>query len=118
MRYIDGFLLTVPKKKLPAYLALAKKAAKVWKELGALEYRECFGEDMKTSCGVPFPVRAKAKKGEVVVMAWIVYKSRKHRDQVNAKVMQDPRLAEMCQMPMPFDMKSMTHGGFEIAVDA
>lgn len=118
MTYVDGFLLVVPKKKLKAYVAIAKKAAKVWREHGALEYRECAGDDLATPCGMPFPKTAKAKTGEVVVFSWIVYKSKKHRDAVNQKVMQDRRILGMLNTPMPFDMKRMSHGGFEVLVEA
>lgn len=118
MVYVDGFLLVVPKKKLSAYTAIAKKAGKVWRAHGALEYRECAGEDMTTACGVPFPKVVKAKASECVVFSWIVYKSRKHRDAVNAKVMQDPRILAMMNTPMPFDMTRMSHGGFDVLVDA
>ena len=118
MTYADGFLLVVPKKHLSTYKAIAKKAGKVWKDHGALEYRECVGEDLKTGHGVPFPKRVKAKPSEAIVFSWIVYKSRKHRDQVNAKVMADPRMAKMMAMEMPFDMKAMSYGGFDVVVDA
>ena len=119
MQYIDGFLLTVPKKKLKEYTRIAQLAGKVWREHGALDYKECVGEDLKVKMGAPFPKVAKAKAGEVVIFSWILYKSRKHRDQVNAKVMKDPRLNEMMDPKnMPFDMKRMSYGGFEILVDA
>ena len=117
MVYVDGFLLVVPKKKVPAYRAIAKKAGQVWREHGCLEYRECVAEDMATACGLPFPKLTKAKAGEVVVFSWITYKSRKHRDAVNKKVMSDPRLLKMMNTPMPFDMTRMSHGGFETIVD-
>jgi uncharacterized protein YbaA (DUF1428 family) len=118
MRYVDGFLLVVPKKKIAAYAAIAKKAAKVWKEHGALEYRECVGEDVASKMGVPFPERVAAKKGEVVVFSWITYRSRAHRDRVNDKVMQDPRIAKMMKDDPPFDWKRMSFGGFDVLVDA
>lgn len=114
--YVDGFVLAVPKKNLAAYRKLAKLGARVWMELGAVDYRECIGEDMKVQFGVPFPKVAKAKPGETVVFSWIMYKSRKHRDQVNAKVMKDPRMLKMCGTPMPFDCKRMAYGGFEVLV--
>ncbi|HVR37214.1 MAG TPA: DUF1428 domain-containing protein [Methylomirabilota bacterium] len=118
MKYVDGFVLPVPKKNLQTYRRMAQKAGKIWKEHGALEYRECAGDDLKTKFGVPFPKNAKAKAGETVVFAWIVYKSRAHRDQVNARVMKDPRLAGMCdEKNMPFDPKRMTYGGFKVMVD-
>jgi uncharacterized protein YbaA (DUF1428 family) len=118
MVYVDGFVLCVPKKKLKAYETIAKKAGKVWREHGALEYFECVGEDLKTPCGTPFPKLAKAKPGEVVVFSWITYKSRKHRDKVNKKVMADRRLLKMMGKEMPFDMKRLSHGGFDVLVEA
>ncbi len=118
-RYVDGFVLAVPKKNLAAYRRMARVASKVWREHGALEYRECVGDDMQVKMGVPFPRLAKAKPGETVVFAWIVYQSRAHRDRVNAKVMADPRLAKMMAgKEMPFDCKRMTYGGFKVLVDA
>ncbi len=118
MTYVDGFLIVCPKKKLRSYVAQAKRAGRVWRDRGALEYRECVGEDMKVRFGVPFPKRASAKAGDAVVFSWIVYKSRKHRDQVNAKVMADPRIAKMMKEPMPFEAEGMTYGGFDVVVDA
>jgi uncharacterized protein YbaA (DUF1428 family) len=116
-RYIDGFVLPIQKKKLPGYLRMSKAAGKVWREYGALEYIECIGDDMPTHIGVPFPKLAKAKAGETVVFSWIVYKSRSHRDKVNAKVMADPRIAKSMNGPMPFDVKRMSMGGFRSIVD-
>src|SRR5512134_3359160 len=95
MRYVDGFVLPVPKKKLDAYRRMAQKAGKVWREHGAVEYLECVGDDLNVKMGVPFPRRVRAKRGEAVFFSFIVYKSRAHRDRVNAKVMKDPRLASM-----------------------
>ena len=118
MRYVDGFVLPVPKKNLAAYRRMSQKAGKIWREHGALEYRECTGDDLKSECGVPFPRMTKAKPGETVVFSWIVYKSKAHRNRVNAKVMKDPRLANMCDpKSMPFDVKRMGYGGFKIFVD-
>ena len=120
MTYADCFLLVVPKKNLKSYLAIAKKAGDVWREHGALEYRECVGEDLKLKpgCGLPFPKRVQAKPSDVVVFSWIVYKSRAHRDKVNAKVMADPRLAGMMNpKDNPFDESRMFWGGFEVIVD-
>ena len=118
MSYVDGFVLVVPKKNLKAYAKMAQQAGEVWKEHGALEYRECVGEDLDQKMGLPFPKLAKVKAGETVVFAWILYKSRAHRDKVNAKVMKDPRLNEaMKGKKMPFDMKRMAYGGFEVLVD-
>lgn len=117
MRYVDGYLLPVPRKNLPAYRRIARKAGRIWREHGALEYRECAGDDLKTKCGMPFPRALKLKRGETVVFSWIVYKSRAHRDQVNAKVMKDPRLESMSTETMPFDIKRMMFGGFRTIVD-
>jgi uncharacterized protein YbaA (DUF1428 family) len=117
-RYVDGFVLPVPKKKLEAYRRIAQKAGKVWRDHGALEYRECVGDDLNTTMGVSFPRRIKAKRGETVVFSWIMFKSRAHRDTVNAKVMKDPRLAEMMDpKAMPFDMKRILYGGFTVMLD-
>jgi uncharacterized protein YbaA (DUF1428 family) len=115
-RYVDGFLLPIPKKNVDAYKKIAVKAGKIWREHGALEYRECIGDDLKTTMGVAFPKQLKIKPGETVVFAWIVYKSKAHRDRVNAKVMKDPRL-KMEETSMPFEVKRMAHGGFEVLVD-
>lgn len=118
MPYVDGFVLPVPRKRLDAYRRLARTAAKVWREYGALEYRECVGDDLDTKFGVPFPRVIKPKPGETVVFAWIVYKSRAHRDRINAKVMKDPRFANLDPKKMPFDCKRMTCGGFKVLVEA
>ena len=121
MPYIDGFLLPLPRRKIETYRKLSSKAGKVWREHGALEYRECVGDDLGNKMGgsATFPSRARARKGETVVFSWIVYKSRAHRDRVNKKVMKDPRLAAMMSgdLPMPFDMKRMAYGGFRTIVD-
>lgn len=116
MRYVDGFVIPVPKKNLAAYVRVARKAGRIWKEHGALEYRECAGDDLKTKMGMSFIRNLKLKRGETAVFAWIVYKSRAHRDRVNRKVMADPRMAEFPE-PMPFDMKRMVYGGFKVLVD-
>lgn len=118
MAYVDGFLLAVPARKLAAYRRIAAKAGKVWKEHGALEYRECVGDDVNVKWGIPFPKRVKPKKGEVIVFSWIVYKSRADRDRILPKIMQDKRLADtMDPKAMPFDMKRMSYGGFKVIVD-
>ena len=117
MAYVDGFVLAVPTRKLDAYRRLSQRAGKVWREHGAREYRECIGDDLNVKMGVPFPRLAKAKPGETVVFSWIVYKSRAHRDRVNAKVMKDPRITKTMTEPMPFDVKRMTMGGFKVIVD-
>ena len=118
-QYVDGFVIPVPKKNLKAYLKMAKAASKVWKDHGALEYREAVGEDLKTKFGLPFNKLAKAKPTETVVFSWIVYKSRAHRDKVNAKVMKDPRIAAMCDpKDSPFDADRMSYGGFTVEISA
>lgn len=118
-KYVDGFVIAVPKKNLPAYLKMAKAASKIWIEYGALEYRESVGDDLQTPFGLPFPKLTKAKPTEAIVFSWIVYKSRAHRDKVNAKVMKDPRLEGMCDPKNPpFDTKRMSYGGFTIEVSA
>ena len=116
MSYVDGFVLVVPKRKLAVYKKMATRAAMVWRDHGALDYRECVGDDLKVKMGLPFPKLAKTKPGETVVFSYIVYKSRAHRDKVNAKVMKDPRL-KMDGSEMPFDMKRMSYGGFKVFVD-
>ena len=119
MSYIDGFLLPVPRKNLAAYKRMAAKAGKIWREHGALEYRECAGDDLKVKFGLPFPKQMKLKPGEIPVFSWIVYKSKAHRDAVNAKVMKDPRLAKVCDpKDMPFDCQRMSYGGFQVIVEA
>jgi uncharacterized protein YbaA (DUF1428 family) len=116
MPYVDGFVLPVPRKNLRAYQRMAQKAARIWREYGALDYRECVGEDLDVKMGTSFPRQLGLKRGETVVFAWIVYRSRSHRDQVNAKVMKDPRLA-MDEKAMPFEVERMVYGGFETLVE-
>ena len=117
-RYVDGFVLPVPKKNREKYLKMARKAGKVWREHGALEYIEAWADDVKPGKLTSFPQSVKLKAGEAVVFSVIVYKSRKHRDRVLAKVLKDPRLAEMMDMKnMPFDAKRMIYGGFATIVD-
>lgn len=119
--YVDGYVLPVPKKKLAAYRRMASKAGKIWMKHGALDYKECVGDDLKVpkGCGTPFTRLAKLKPGEVVVFSYVVYKSRAHRDQVKAKVFADPRINELCDPnDMPFDMKRMASGGFKTIVEA
>lgn len=114
MSYVDGFVLPVPKKKIEAYRRLAKMASRVWRDHGALDYMECVADDVKPGKLTSFPQSVKLKTGETVVFAWIVFKSRAHRDRVNARVMKDPRLAGMGDMKdMPFDVKRMIYGGFK-----
>ncbi len=117
MKYIDGFVLPVPTKNLPAYRRMAKKCGQVWREHGALEYVECVADDVKPGKHTSFPQSVKLKAGETVIFAYIVYKSRAQRDRVNAKVMKDPRLASMMNSKtMPFDGKRMFWGGFKSLV--
>lgn len=118
MAYVDGFLVPIPKRKVAVYRRIARQAGKIWRDHGALEYRECVGDDLKTSMGVAFPKMVKLKAGETVCFSWIVYKSRAHRDRVNAKVMKDPRMQKMASAPMPFNIKRMAYGGFKVLVDA
>lgn len=119
MRYVDGYVLPVPKKNLQAYRRIALKAGRIWREHGALQYRECAGDHLNVKGLVPFPRRIRLKRGETVVLAWIVFKSRAHRDRVNAEVMKDARLANLMDpTSMPFDVKRMVYGGFKILVDA
>lgn len=113
MAYVDGFVLPVPKDKLDAYRKLARKAGKIWKEYGALEYVECVADDVQSGKLTSFPQAVKLKPDEVVVFSWIVYASRAQRDKINAKVMADPRLASMDPKSMPFDGKRMFWGGFK-----
>jgi uncharacterized protein YbaA (DUF1428 family) len=119
MAYIDGFVIPMPKKGVAEYKRISTKAGKVWMEHGALAYVESVGDDVKTKFGLPFPKLAKIKKGEVVLFSYIVFKSRAHRDRVNAKVMKDPRLNAMMSDPkqMPFDVKRMSYGGFKAIVN-
>ena len=117
MAYVDGFVVPVPKKKLQAYRRMARKGGKLWREHGALEFRECVADDVKWGKRTSFPRSVKLKPGETVVFSWIVYKSRAHRDRVNAKVMKDKRLAAMMDpKAMPFDAKRMIYGGFKVMV--
>jgi uncharacterized protein YbaA (DUF1428 family) len=118
MSYVDGFVLAVPKKNLAAYRRMSVAAGKVWRKYGAIDYKETVGDDLKIKMGLPFGKLAKLKAGETVVFSWILYKSRKHRDAVNAKVMKDKRIINMMKgKKMPFDMKRMSYGGFKVIVD-
>ncbi len=116
--YTDGFVLPLPKDKIAEYKKCAELAANVWKDLGALEYRECIAEDTRAEDMVSFPQLAGAKEDETVVFSWITFKSREHRDEVNAKVMKDPRLQHMMNNENnPFDCSRMAYGGFELLVE-
>jgi len=117
MKYVDGFVIPVPKKKLDDYRRISRKCGKIWKEHGALEYVECVAEDVKPGKLTSFPQSVMLKRTETVVFSWIAYKSRAHRDRVMAKVMEDPRLAKMMDSKdMPFDGKRMFWGGFDVMV--
>ena len=115
-RYVDGFVIPIQKSKLKAYLRMARLGSKLWKEYGALDYYECVGDDLKVKWGKPFTRLAKLKRGETVMFSFIVYRSRKHRDRVNAQVMKDPRLNTPEMQQMPFDIKRMGYGGFKVLV--
>jgi uncharacterized protein YbaA (DUF1428 family) len=118
MSYVDGFLLAVPKKKVPDYRRIAAKAGKIWMEYGALAYVESVAEDVKPGKLTSFPQSVKLKSGETVVFSYIVFKSRADRDRINKKVMKDPRLADMMSpQAMPFDLKRMVYGGFKVIVE-
>jgi uncharacterized protein YbaA (DUF1428 family) len=118
MHYVDGFVVPVPKNKIAAYRSMARKAGKIWREHGALQFTECVADDVKPGKLTSFPQSVKLKSAETVVFSWIVFKSRAQRDRVNAKVMKDPRLAKMMDpKAMPFDAKRMFWGGFKTLVE-
>jgi len=118
MAYVDGFVVPVPKRKLDAYVRMARRAGRVWMDHGALEYHECVADDVKPGKVTSFPQSVKLKAGEVVVFSWIVYKNRRDRDRINKLVMADPRLADMMDpKAMPFDGKRMFWGGFKTIVE-
>jgi uncharacterized protein YbaA (DUF1428 family) len=117
MAYVDGFVVPVPKKKLPAYRRMARKAGKIWREYGALQFRECVGDDVKPGKVTSFPQAVKLKPGETVMFSWIVYKTKADRNRINAKVMNDKRLASMMDpKALPFDGRRMFWGGFRVMV--
>ena len=116
-KYVDGFVVPVPKKNLAAYRALARKCGKIWIEYGAVQYTECVADDVKPGKLTSFPQSVKLKPTEVVVFSWIVYKTRRQRDSVNTKVMKDPRIMAMDPKTMPFDGKRMFYGGFKTMVE-
>jgi len=121
MKYVDGFVIVLPEEKLTAYREMAEMGARVWKKHGALAYYECVGDDLSPEmAGITFPEMARAGPGETVVFSFIVYASREHRDEVNAKVMKDPYMNDpaRAETPMPFDMKRMAYGGFTVIVEA
>jgi uncharacterized protein YbaA (DUF1428 family) len=117
--YVDGFVTPVPKRKVAAYRRMSQRAGKVWRDHGALEFRECIADDVKWGKRTSFPRAVKQKSSETVFFAYIVYKSRAERDRVNAKVMKDKRLAGMMDpKTLPFDAKRMIWGGFKVVADA
>lgn len=116
MTYVDGFVVPVPKKNIDAYRRMSRKAGKIWIEHGALDYKECVGDDLNIEGVLSFMKGTKVKSGETIVFAFITYKSRAHRDRVNRKVMADPRMAEPPK-DIPFDVKRMMYGGFKAVVD-
>ena len=119
MAYVDGFVVPVPKKKVEAYRRMARKASKVWREHGAIEFKECIADDVKMGKSTSFPRSVKLKPSETVVFSYVVYRSRAHRDRVMAKVMKDKRLAGMMDAKsLPFDAKRMIFGGFKVLVEA
>lgn len=119
MKYVDGFVLAVPEKNLPAYWRMARTAGKIWRAHGALDYKECVGDDLQVAMGLPFPKRMRTRPDETVVFSYIVFKSRAHRDRVNARVMKEPRLAASCDPAKPpFALKRMSYSGFQVRVDA
>lgn len=119
MQYVDGFVVPVPKKKVAAYKRLSQKVGKIFREYGVVEYRECVGDNLQVPMGMPFTRLANLKPNETVFFSYIVFKSRTHRDQVNRKIMKDPRMLSMCApKDMPFDVKRMAYGGFKVLVDA
>lgn len=119
MTYVDAYVLPVVSRKLAAYRRVARLCGKVWREHGALQYRECLGDDLLSGPGLAFPKLVKPKRGEVIVVVFVTYRSRVHRDRVNTKVLKDPRLADLMRPgAMPFDVKRMAYGGFKVFVDA
>jgi len=119
MAYVDGYVLPVPKKNLGAYRRMAQKAGRIWRKYGALEYYECVGDDLNPKWAtIKFPKTVRAKPGETVVFSFVMFKSRAHRDKVNARVMQDPLMSSGANQEMPFDMKRMAYGGFKVLVEA
>lgn len=118
MKYVDGFVLPIAAESIDSYREVALKAAAIWREHGALEVMECAGDDLEIDEVVRFPKLAGCQSGETVVFSWIVYESREHRDEVNRKVMADPRMKDMSPESMPFDCSRMAYGGFTSIVDA
>jgi uncharacterized protein YbaA (DUF1428 family) len=116
--YADCFVIPIPKRGVPAYKKLATLGKKVWMEHGAVDYKECVADDLNTHCGMPFNKLTNLKRTESVIFAWITFKSKAHRDRVNAKVMKDPRLTSIGPEGMPFDVERMSYGGFKVLVSS
>ncbi len=116
MAYVDGFLVPVPKRKLAEYRRMARQAGKIWMEHGALEFRECVGDDLDVKMGTSFKDGTSLKRGETIMFSWITFKSKAHRDRVNANVMKDPRMEGMDEKTVPFDVTRMLYGGFKVLV--
>ena len=117
MAFVDGYVLPLPKKNLRSYRRMAQAAGRIWREHGALDYRECVGDDLEAPMGMPYTKLLKLKRGETVIFAWITFKSRAHRNRVNKLVINDPRMAAMAPKTMPFDIKRMAYGGFKVIVE-
>lgn len=118
MAYVDGFVIPIPKKNMKAYRIMARQAGKIWREYGAIDYKECVGDDVKVKGVTSFLRLARCKPGETVLFSWIVYRSKAHRDRVNLKIMKDPRIARMMVTGAKmFDSKRMAYGGFRVLVD-
>lgn len=115
--YVDGFVIVIPKKNILKYKKISKDAGKVWRDHGALDYKECVADEINSKFGLPFPKLTKVKPSETVIFSWITYKSKAHRNSVNKKVMKDPRIANIDPASMPFDHKRMSYGGFKVLVD-
>ncbi|HJU89358.1 MAG TPA: DUF1428 domain-containing protein [Gemmatimonadaceae bacterium] len=118
MAYVDGFVMPIPKTKIASYRRMAAKAGKIWRKYGALDYKECVGDDLETKMGKSFKSIARTKRGETVVFSYIVYRSKAHRNSVNKKVMKDPFMTNFDPKDMPVDMRRMAYGGFKVVVDA
>jgi alkaline phosphatase len=117
MAYVDGFVIAIPKRNIGAYRAMSRSAGKVWKKLGALDYKECVGDELAVKGMRSFTKLARLKRGETVIFSWITYKTKAHRNAVNKKVMKDPAIQKMMHKKMPFDPKRMSYGGFRVIVD-
>jgi uncharacterized protein YbaA (DUF1428 family) len=118
MPYVDGFIVPVPKKNVDTYREVARKCGAIWREHGALQFRECIADDVKPGKLTSFPQSVNLEPDETIVFSWITFESRARRDEINDKVMKDPRMADMMNpATMPFDGKRMIYGGFEVFVD-